>query len=158
MITFKVLFQCHKIQQLIAKEFPSWSPEGLLLPPKHSFPDFQTRKVFTFLETSLCKKPTRTVSEGKISHGLPNPTKGSSVLKSPREETGGLHGRRSSTERIRVSGCEASRYPPSCYQKERKARTLSRPGRRRYMASPVNADPTFGRVKLMGTQHAHQNS
>ena len=70
----------------------------------------------------------------------------------------GLHGKRSSTERIRASGCLASKFLPSCYQREkpelsagtRQGLTLSF----RYGTSPINVDLTLGRTRLRDTKHA----
>lgn len=83
MITCKVLSWFYKILHLIAKEPTSWSLEGLPL-SKNSLTGFQTGKVLTFLDTSLCKSRTGSVCKEKPSDGLPNPTYESLVPSSPR--------------------------------------------------------------------------
>ena len=88
----------------------------------------------------------------------PQRVTGSQLPQDPREDRGGLHGKRNSKERIRASGCLASRCLSSCYPIEkpelsaetRQGLTLSF----RYGTSPSNADLTFGRPRLMNTKHA----
>ncbi|KAL0602472.1 hypothetical protein AAY473_028671 [Plecturocebus cupreus] len=63
-----------------------------------------SRKVLTFLDTSLCKSPTGSASKEKPSDGLPNPTKGSLIPSSPRipeRREGPPRGEEQHRERIR---------------------------------------------------------
>lgn len=131
MITFKVLSQFHKILHLIAKEASSWSPEGLLLLPKHSLTGFQTGKVSTFLEMSLCSNPACSVSEGKLSDGLPNPTRGSLVpnfLRTPGKREGSLWKEEQHKE-DQGQWLLSFRCLPSCYQKDTNQSPLQNAGR-----------------------------